>query len=73
MVDELQTTGRVAKALGISEALLQSLLRRRPELKPATLMGGRRLWTAPEIEALRAARRASRKPKAKRPGRKPGA
>lgn len=46
-------TGEVAAALGLAEARVQTVLRTTPGLRPA-LIGGRRLWSAADVAALRA-------------------
>lgn len=53
---EAYGTGAVARQIGSSEAGLQSFLRRHPDLLPAQVVCGRRLWTPDEIARLKQAR-----------------
>jgi hypothetical protein len=62
---QFKTTREVAIELGVKETLIENTLRRREIARPV-VVGHVRLWTAEEIEALRAvvcahaARRAAR-------------
>ena len=51
---DMTTTGGAARALGVTEATIQHLLRRHPELAPTGRLAGRRVWTATDIEKVRA-------------------
>jgi hypothetical protein len=48
-----ETTGAVARALGLREPQLQAVLRRRPDLAP-TPTRGKRLWSPADVQRLRA-------------------
>lgn len=48
-----QTTGSVARSLGMTEPQLAALLRRRPDLAP-TPTRGKRLWSPADVQRLRA-------------------
>lgn len=56
---KLYGTGEVARMLGVSETVLQHLLRRQPDLEPQAKVSGSRAWTGEEVERARA-RRASK-------------
>lgn len=51
---ELRTTREVAEALGVPETLIENTIRRREIARPQ-VVGHVRLWSAEEVEALRAA------------------
>lgn len=60
---EFRTTREVAEELGVKETLIENTIRRREIARPQ-VVGHVRLWSAEEVDALRAAlaARAARRP-----------
>ena len=52
-MEQTQTTGQVASLVGLTEAQVNGILRRRPGLRPPKGGSGRRAWRAQDVEALR--------------------
>ncbi|MGE0709329.1 MAG: hypothetical protein AB7N76_35035 [Planctomycetota bacterium] len=48
-----KTTGEVADLVGLTEARVNGILRRRPELRPPKDGSGRRAWASEHVRALR--------------------